>query len=91
MRVVENFVVVDFENIGGGLVAQGGKLEGFAIRGDDGVWYAGHATIDGGKVIVQNEAVSKPAAVRYAWANNPKATLFNKEGLPAGPFRTDKD
>lgn len=91
MRVEGNMAIIDFENIGGGLIAKGDKLEGFAIRGEDGVWHAASATIDDHRVIVQHEDVPKPVAVRYAWANNPKATLFNKEGLPAGPFRTDKD
>jgi sialate O-acetylesterase len=41
-------------------------------------------------VIVWNEEVAKPMYVRYAWADNPDVNLYNKEGLPASPFRTDK-
>ena len=49
----------------------------------------GEATIDGETVIVRSEHVAKPHAIRYAWANNPPASLYNNEGLPAVPFRTD--
>jgi sialate O-acetylesterase len=43
------------------------------------------------KVVVWSDSVSNPVAVRYAWANNPEGVnLFNKEGLPASPFRTSE-
>ena len=49
------------------------------------------ATIDGEKVIVSSEKIPAPKYVRYAWADNPvNANLYNKEGLPASPFRTDQ-
>ncbi|MDR1091290.1 MAG: hypothetical protein LBL79_09460, partial [Prevotella sp.] len=47
------------------------------------------AETDGDKIVVYNDKVKNPVAVRYAWGNNPGATLFNEEGLPATPFRTD--
>jgi len=33
--------------------------------------------------------VPQPVAARYAWANNPECSLYNKEGLPASLFRSD--
>lgn len=50
---------------------------------------AGTDTIDGETVVVSSPDVAQPVAVRYAWADNPEATLRNAEGLPASPFRTD--
>jgi sialate O-acetylesterase len=67
-----------------------GYIEGFAIAGADRVfhWAQAHLTRDG-KVVVWSRDVRQPVAVRYAWGNNPEANLFNAEGLPAAPFRTD--
>ena len=43
------------------------------------------------KVIVWSDEIVNPVAVRYAWADNPQgANLYNREGLPATPFRTDE-
>jgi len=47
------------------------------------------AKIEGDSVVLTSPEVPAPAAVRYAWAMNPIGTLYNKEGLPASPFRTD--
>jgi sialate O-acetylesterase len=65
------------------------QLEGFAICGDDRVWHWANAHLDGDTVIVSSPEVSKPIAVRYAWAENPITNLYNRDGLPAAPFRTD--
>ena len=67
----------------------GGPLKGFAIAGEDRRFVWADARIDGDTVIVSSPMVSKPAAVRYGWADNPIANLYNKAGLPASPFRTD--
>jgi len=91
MRVEGNKAVLSFDHIGAGLVAKGENLEGFAIAGNDGVWHVGDAIIEGITIVVSNTNVASPKAVRYAWANNPRATLYNKNGLPAVPFRTDRD
>ena len=82
---------VKFSHVGGGLVAKGGvPLQRFAIAGADAKFVWADAKIDGDTVIVSSPEVPKPVAVRYAWANNPEgANLFNKEGMPAGPFRSD--
>ncbi len=65
------------------------ELEGFAICGEDKQWVWADAKIDGDNVVVWSDKVAKPIAVRYGWANNPTVNLYNKEGLPADPFRTD--
>ena len=75
---------------GAGLkTSDGGPLKGFAIAGEDRHFVWANAKIDGDTVIVSSSSVQKPLAVRYAWADNPIANLYNKAGLPASPFRTD--
>ncbi|HUR44285.1 MAG TPA: sialate O-acetylesterase [Candidatus Saccharimonadales bacterium] len=81
--------VVSFDNTGSGLQARGGELKGFAICGEDKRWVWGKATIQGDNVVVTSPEVSAPIAVRYGWADFPVVNLWNKEGLPASPFRTD--
>ncbi len=88
--VVERRIRVKFKNVGGGLVAQGGPLKGFAIAGDDLKWEWADARIDGDGVVVSSSKVGKPTRVRYAWADNPEGcNLYNVEGLPAAPFRAE--
>ena len=67
----------------------GSALKGFAIAGEDRRFVWADARVDGDTVIVSSPGVPKPAAVRYGWADNPIANLYNKAGLPASPFRTD--
>lgn len=64
-----------------------GELSGFEIAGADGQWQPAEAKIDGEAVIVSSKAVPQPKNVRYAWKDNPTATLFNGAGIPASPFR----
>lgn len=85
-----------YGSIGGGLVigaapgdAPQAALKGFAIAGEDKKWVWADATIDGDTVVVSSPQVATPVAVRYAWADNPECNLYNKDGLPASPFRTD--
>jgi sialate O-acetylesterase len=82
-------IVLSFDHVDGGLVAEGGELKGFAIAGPDKQFVWADAKIDGDKVVVSSPEVKEPAAVRYGWANNPPCNLYNKAGLPASPFRTD--
>jgi sialate O-acetylesterase len=89
MKVEGGAIRLSFEHRGGGLVAKGGDLVGFAIAGADKKFVWAKAKIDGDTVVVSSDQVAGPAAVRYAWADNPKCNLYNKEGLPASPFRTD--
>jgi sialate O-acetylesterase len=74
-----------------GAIVMPHALQGFAIAGDDRHWYEASAIIEGSNVIVSSEFVKKPTAVRYNWKDNPTGNLYNKEGLPAAPFRTDLD
>ena len=69
--------------------AESGVLSGFQIAGADRVWHWADATIEGNEVIVSSPEVRHPIAVRYGWGSNPVCNLFNSEGLPAWPFRTD--
>ena len=64
-------------------------LVGFAIAGEDHKFVWAKAQIDGDAVVVSADSVPNPVAMRYAWADNPVCNLYNKEGLPASPFRTD--
>jgi len=70
-------------------VVEAGKLEGFAIAGEDGRFVWAEARIEGETIVVSSSQVSRPVAVRYAWADNPACNLYNSAGLPASPFRTD--
>ena len=65
------------------------KLIGFYLAGDDRKWFEADASLDGDSVFVSNAQVPNPVAVRYGWANSPRCNLYNQEGLPASPFRTD--
>jgi sialate O-acetylesterase len=92
MEVEGNRITLSFNHTGSGLMAKDryGYLKSFAIAGEDRKFYWARAEIKGDQVIVYSDQVTKPVAVRYAWADNPAdANLYNKEGLPASPFRTD--
>lgn len=83
---------LSFKHTGKGLITSDkfGYLKGFEIAGDDKVFYYAKAEIIGNQVVVYHPKGQKPASVRYAWANSPlDANLFNADGLPACPFRTD--
>ena len=62
---------------------------GFAVAGRDKAFAWAHAEIKGDTVVLFSPTVAEPVAVRYGWADNPICNLYNKEGLPASPFRTD--
>ena len=85
-------VLIQFESVGSGLrAARSTGLNAFAIAGSDQVWHWANAKMKGNTVIVSSPNVIDPVAVRYAWAMNPsqRNLLYNIEGLPASPFRTD--
>ncbi|HEY9059602.1 MAG TPA: dockerin type I domain-containing protein [Pseudobacteroides sp.] len=94
-------VRISFDHIGSGLAAgtkvgtepvqlsTGSAVKGFAIAGADGKFVWADATIDAGTVLVSAASVANPGEVRYSWASNPIGNLYNKEGLPASPFRTN--
>lgn len=91
MTVRGRKIIISFDNTGSGMVARGSRRPGhFAIAGKDMQFVWARARIRGDRVIVRNRKIRRPVAVRYAWADNPAgANLYNKEGLPAAPFRTD--
>jgi sialate O-acetylesterase len=92
MKTEGNKIIISFANIGTGLMAKDkyGYLRGFEIAGEDQQFQYAKAFIEANKVIVYQEALAKPIAVRFGWADDPKDNnLFNKEGFPALPFRSD--
>jgi sialate O-acetylesterase len=91
-KTVDNKIIISFNNIGSGLITNDGEeLNQFAIAGADKKFVWAKAKIDRDKVIVWSDKIANPMYVRYAWADNPDgANLYNKEGLPASPIRTDK-
>jgi len=78
-----------FKHTGSGLVAKGGALQAFAIAGKDRKFVWATAKIEKDTVVVWNDKIKEPVAVRYGWQDNPPCNLYNAEGLPASPFRTD--
>ena len=92
MKVEGKAIRLKFSHTGGGLMAKDkyGYLKAFSIAGADKKFLWAQARIVGDEVVVWSDQISKPVAVRYGWADNPDdANLYNKEGLPASPFRTD--
>jgi sialate O-acetylesterase len=80
-----------FDHVGEGLIAKGGELKTFMIAGTNRLFKAAEARIEGSTVVVESAEVTEPAAVRYAWADNPDGcNLYNSADLPASPFRTDQ-
>lgn len=101
-QIEDGQIRLSFKHVGSGLMigkktgleptvlVEDGKLARFAIAGEDKQWHWADAKIDGEDVVVSSPDVEKPVAVRYAWSMNPEgANLYNKEGFPASPFRTD--
>jgi sialate O-acetylesterase len=89
MSVADNKIRLRFKHLGSGLLAKDGPLVGFTIAGEDQKFHAAKAQIEGDTIEVHSDAVSKPVAVRYAWLPYPEGNLWNRDGLPASPFRTD--
>jgi len=101
-RIEGDRVILTFDHLGRGLMigekdgltpireVKAGTLKGFALAGADKKWYWTDALIDGNTVVLQSTQVPAPVAVRYAYADNPAGSnLYNRDGLPAMPFRTD--
>jgi sialate O-acetylesterase len=102
MKVEGGTIRLSFTQVGGGLVIAAppwvasdatpvstDKLVGFEIAGADKKWCEADAKIDGNTLVVSSPQVPQPAAVRYNWANAVQCNFYNREGLPASPFRTD--
>ncbi|HVZ31932.1 MAG TPA: sialate O-acetylesterase, partial [Polyangiaceae bacterium] len=82
-------LALSFDNVGKGLEVRGDHLTGFAIAGADRKFVNAEATLVKNRVLVSSPQVPAPAYVRFGWANYPVVNLWNKDGLPAVPFRTD--
>jgi len=83
-------VHVRFNNAQGDLVLKGEAAGAFEVAGADQKWKPAQAKVASNLLILSNPEIKQPVAARYAWAANPKAILYNGEGLPASPFRTDE-
>jgi len=101
-RVRGNKVIVEFDHAGSGLMAaagqlgkrpierEDGRLKYFAVAGSDRVWRRAEARIEGTRIVAWSGKVAEPVAVRYAFQTAPRAmNLYNRDGLPASPFRSD--
>jgi sialate O-acetylesterase len=85
-----NRIRLYFRSVGSGLASRSGDdLGGFTIAADDRRFVPAHARIEGNTVLVWADGLPHPVAARYAWTEDPAASLANKDGLPAVPFRTD--
>jgi sialate O-acetylesterase len=92
MKIDKNHIVLTFTHTGTGWWVKDkyGYIKGFEAAGADKKFYPAKAVIEGDKIIVYNETVLNPMAVRYNWADDAsEGNLFNKDGFPAAPFRTD--
>jgi sialate O-acetylesterase len=90
MKVESDKIILRFDHVGQGLEARAGELKGFALCGEDRKFVLAKAEIlSNNTVAVSSPEVARPVAVRFGWANYPVVNLWNKDGLPASPFRTD--
>lgn len=91
MAIEGDRVRISFSDRGSGLAVRDryGYVRGFEIAGSDGKFAWAQARLQGGDIVVGNPAIPKPVAVRYDWSNTPDGNLYNQEGFPALPFRTD--
>ena len=92
MQIAGNKITLSFKHADSGLKSSDkyGYVKGFEVAGDDKKFYWAQARIEGNKLVVWSDQVSNPVAVHYGWSDdNIEANLYNKEGIPAVPFRTD--
>lgn len=90
MRIDGSELTLSFSHVGAGLISKdSGPLRGFAVAGDDRKFTNALARIVADLVVVSSPQVAKPTAVRYAWADYPLVNFYNRDGLPAAPFRSD--
>ncbi|MBI4626385.1 MAG: sialate O-acetylesterase [Verrucomicrobia bacterium] len=90
IRIEGDKLEVAFDEVGSGLrTNDGAAVRGFVVAGADRQFYPAESSIVGHTIVVHSAQVAAPVAVRYAWADFPDGNLFNREGLPASPFRSD--
>ncbi|MES2418836.1 MAG: sialate O-acetylesterase [Bacteroidota bacterium] len=88
MKIEGDYIIIKFAHANG-LMAKGSALSEFTIAGQDRAFAAAKAVIKGNEIWVSSPSVKAPISVRFAWKNYARPNLFNSEGLPASPFRTD--
>lgn len=91
LTVDRNKAIISFLHADDGLMCKDKQINGFLIAGDDGVFYPGKAVIKGNTVVVSSSRVKHPVAVHYCFDDATIGNLFSKEGLPAAPFRTERN
>jgi len=91
MKVEGDRIRLSFDHVDNGLKLKAGDVQphSFQVAGPDKKFYWATAQIDGNQIVVRAPDVAKPVAVRYAWASNPPANVYNGSDLPMVPFRTD--
>lgn len=89
MVIKGNKAIIHFDFASTGLVKKGRELRDFIIAGADHKFVPAKAVIKDSTVVVTGSKVKHPEAVRMGFSNTAIPNLFNKEGLPASPFRTD--
>ncbi|MBK8054475.1 MAG: hypothetical protein IPK35_14725 [Saprospiraceae bacterium] len=93
MEISDNQAIISFDNIGTGLFTPDkyGYIKGFEIAGKDSVFHYAKAFIKGKTIVLFSEKVENPVAVHFGWVGDASdCNLFNREGFPAVPFRTDE-
>ena len=91
MAIEGSKIRLSFDHVGSGLASRDGKpLDWFLIAGENGRFVKAQAVIEGNTIVVSSDAIGKPTAARFAWHQEAVPNLINKEGLPAGPFRTHR-
>ncbi len=89
MKIQRQKIILTFNNTGSGLIMKEQGSENFEVAGADKIFHKADAKITGKTIEVISSDVNAPVAVRYAFKNFMQGNLYNKEGLPAVPFRTD--
>jgi sialate O-acetylesterase len=88
-KIAGNTIVISFDHIGSGLTVKAEKINDFVICDTSQNFVPAVATIKGNEIVVSSPNITNPVAVRYGWSNYFAPSLYNKENLPASPFRTD--
>lgn len=88
-KVEGDKIRIYFDFVGSGLICKEDELTHFTICGEDREFKAAEAEIEGNTIVVHSNEVKNPVSVRFGWEYSPMPNLFNKEGMPASPFRTD--
>jgi sialate O-acetylesterase len=81
---------VKFDYSGSGLVLSEVDTASFEIAGADKEFETAEVSLQGDSLLLWNSIVGEPKYIRYAYKPNPRMVLFNKEGLPASPFTTER-